>query len=825
MGSSTTRYTSCGRSSRGYYAQRLQMSKTDERGSVQYQSEDHMAILFQMYGSVWARVLPYCIVNTLLVILIEYLHAYHSIDLTFSDQGHMFMATMVSVLIVARSRISYQRYMESRGFISDITKASRELMQHVVTFSRYEIHPQGRQWRMDIAERFITCLRSLVAVLTSGSSAGHAHAWQRVVATASSNNQSQLQSVLEEDDNERSPLVWIIFLRTAIASHVKHLKTELDVNEELKLLDFTADIVSAYHGLMKLINTPFPFPLVQMTRTFLFVWVFTLPFALMSDNERAFSLITIFFITYGFIGLEFVSIELDDPFGDDPNDLDVLELAKVVFEDIYVCIHDIDGEQVARQLRERAEKIMAAKDKKSPTKRTTEKGFDSTTFDANGKRRPLVQQQQGGTGATFFQDSNDENRRISPADNVDVETQHRRQSPHDKPPMWHSQHLPPQQLSYGSTRQVSGGSTGAAGAPSSSLASLQAKLDAERMPLLVKESGGQEKHHVNGNGNVHGGSKLHHTHPLHNQIPKAPSPQHLQQRQQHDRRQSSQRSKSKKSIVTTTDYSARESQSYHHEDQQRQHQHQRSNSINSILTIDSGAAESYHHEDQQHQHPRSNSINSILTTGSSGAGSYSHEDRQRQYQHQRSNSINSILTTGSGGAESYHEDVYLEEWNEEQVPPPPDPPQQRYQQYYDSPNDHDQYHHPLHAGNGMTYSNNHEQPQPPPQPQPSFHLRSLSGTSLPPFTPGYSDDPSYPNTDEMQSQQQQQPPQPQLYYHHDQSHNNNNNGTANSRPISMASSEEDEQDELHGLMLGDNSPQTLNVETKRTRLQQFQAFH
>ena len=53
----------------------------------------------------------------------------------------------------------------------------------------------------------------------------------------------------------------------------------------------------------------------------------------------------------GFVGLEFVSIELDDPFGDDPNDLDVYGLAQVVFEDIYIGIYDIDGKEAAGTLR------------------------------------------------------------------------------------------------------------------------------------------------------------------------------------------------------------------------------------------------------------------------------------------------------------------------------------------------------------------------------------------------------------------------------------------------------------------------------------------
>ena len=89
-----------------------------------------------------------------------------------------------------------------------------------------------------------------------------------------------------------------------------------------------------------------------MTRTFLFLWVFTLPFALARDMEKVYPLtVILFFITYGFVGLEMVSIELDDPFGDDPNDFDVLGLAQVVFEDIYISIYDIDGKQAAHALK------------------------------------------------------------------------------------------------------------------------------------------------------------------------------------------------------------------------------------------------------------------------------------------------------------------------------------------------------------------------------------------------------------------------------------------------------------------------------------------
>ena len=67
-----------------------------------------------------------------------------------------------------------------------------------------------------------------------------------------------------------------------------------------------------------------------MGRTFVFVWAFTLPFVIVQDISNIYAACcALFLMTYGFIGIELVSIELDDPFGDDPNDLDVMAMAQV----------------------------------------------------------------------------------------------------------------------------------------------------------------------------------------------------------------------------------------------------------------------------------------------------------------------------------------------------------------------------------------------------------------------------------------------------------------------------------------------------------------
>jgi len=101
--------------------------------------------------------------------------------------------------------------------------------------------------------------------------------------------------------------------------------------EKIKLLDHVKCLVDAYEELLVIASTPLPFALVQMGRTFLFLWIFSMPCVLVGHvfKEVYSAIIFVFFLTYGFVGLEFVGTQMLHPFGDDENDLGVTSLAQV----------------------------------------------------------------------------------------------------------------------------------------------------------------------------------------------------------------------------------------------------------------------------------------------------------------------------------------------------------------------------------------------------------------------------------------------------------------------------------------------------------------
>ena len=81
--------------------------------------------------------------------------------------------------------------------------------------------------------------------------------------------------------------------------------------------------------------------------------VLTLPIALQPDAGGSIvpHIFAVFFLTYAFLGLEVLSIELENPFGKDLVDIDNLGVAKLIFEDIYSMVDIIDGPEWSMKLR------------------------------------------------------------------------------------------------------------------------------------------------------------------------------------------------------------------------------------------------------------------------------------------------------------------------------------------------------------------------------------------------------------------------------------------------------------------------------------------
>ena len=102
------------------HVKQKEQKKEKKRGGyrvhrVSYTAQNHVQILFRIYGSAFPIVLPFVFANVAWTLCVHYLKYFDILDLTFhSSTGHSFMGLLVSFLIVSRSQISYNRFMEYR---------------------------------------------------------------------------------------------------------------------------------------------------------------------------------------------------------------------------------------------------------------------------------------------------------------------------------------------------------------------------------------------------------------------------------------------------------------------------------------------------------------------------------------------------------------------------------------------------------------------------------------------------------------------------------------------------------------------------------------
>jgi len=295
-----------------------------------YDDRNHFSVLTQLYGSVWPHVLPFCIVNMCITLVVFYFLK----DYTFAPAGHHFMSMILSFLVVSRAKITYSRFMEARGYLEECYKSCRELVQHMCVLTQEDVSEGAQVWRHNVAYRTILLLRVTMAAIEFESQ--HSNPWEIPELTQtdqqdmtemlflqdfSTRKRSSIKALQHSDKDHflreecfRAPLLLAYALRKEIMEQRSgaFLEKEFDhVNEELKLLDCVTEFLKAFHGLGKLVETPFPFPLVQMTRTFLFVWVFTLSLVLCHDNTSRYpfdALLMIFLTTFGFIGMNIVVV-------------------------------------------------------------------------------------------------------------------------------------------------------------------------------------------------------------------------------------------------------------------------------------------------------------------------------------------------------------------------------------------------------------------------------------------------------------------------------------------------------------------------------------
>lgn len=128
----------------------------------------------------------------------------------------------------------------------------------------------------------------------------------------------------------RCPVALAFFLRERIFMHMNEgMNTQpWGIKERfiVELIDLIMKLLLSYEDVTQIITTPIPLPLAALCKTLVFVFMASMP-AFLNYHETLFSNTVLpVTVTVAMLGIDAISTEIENPFGDDTNDLDVLEV-------------------------------------------------------------------------------------------------------------------------------------------------------------------------------------------------------------------------------------------------------------------------------------------------------------------------------------------------------------------------------------------------------------------------------------------------------------------------------------------------------------------
>jgi len=266
----------------------------------------HRSVFFSLQGSVWPNVLGWCIFNTTVTYFVWIWKHDYGYDVTFANTGHDLLSLLISFLIVSHVSTAYARFWEARDYLARAFATCRKLSQKVAVYTM-DLDPiMANEYRSSIQKWLLELMTTSMDVIEDEKQAVFFS--QGACMETNSDDKKVLNKKLLGNVSsfryQQDPMEIAGMLQAAIMSHEKVLGSNHLIRFELELLGLVSTYVDLYQQLIKFSTTPIPFPMVQMGRTTLFVWIFSLPGVLVHNiNSLIPNLVLIFFITFGFLGL------------------------------------------------------------------------------------------------------------------------------------------------------------------------------------------------------------------------------------------------------------------------------------------------------------------------------------------------------------------------------------------------------------------------------------------------------------------------------------------------------------------------------------------
>mmetsp|Transcript_39052 Transcript_39052/g.78840 ORF Transcript_39052/g.78840 Transcript_39052/m.78840 type:complete len:351 (+) Transcript_39052:96-1148(+) len=335
-----------------------------------YDPRSYTDVLFRIRGSIF----PSILFRVCAVALVELIAVYWSHNSEYlqqnpiPDDAHKIFGFLVGFLLVFRSTIAHKRYSEGISLLSSLQNHSLELTRKVALYcipgtGKLGLTKDGVEDAEGAAK--LRAVRDLVRRLTVQLAVLVGTDIQRD-AFSSPNKSDGPTSFLGEEAE------WLAIAETSdlftadeveayrqagrhyVALSARNLENALfpmfkdhfpHVNIYRECITPVKGIVSVWCDCIVTAQTPVPFPFVHLSKLFTFIFLFTLPFALVGDLGWN-TIAAVLTLSTGYFGLDAIATEMEHPFGADMNDLPVAESILRLEQGTRVLMSQQEGENL-----------------------------------------------------------------------------------------------------------------------------------------------------------------------------------------------------------------------------------------------------------------------------------------------------------------------------------------------------------------------------------------------------------------------------------------------------------------------------------------------
>jgi len=242
---------------------------------------------------------------------------------------HNLIAIPLGFLVVFRSSLAYDRYWQGRTAISGVIGDVKEFIRKVIAF-------------LDGNESEIVALRrELIRLILAQAGLIVLHVQQEFNEAALHKKKINLtrKEIERLTHEENRPEFFAMYITCKLAEIAK--RGYLSDKRLAMLETVVTDMVDYYSEADKIKSTPFPMPYAQLCKVFIIAFCLTVPFPIATIFDW-FAAAPTALIAFGFFGIDEVAIQLEDPFGDDDNDLPLHEWYRALIKESNSMIAEID---------------------------------------------------------------------------------------------------------------------------------------------------------------------------------------------------------------------------------------------------------------------------------------------------------------------------------------------------------------------------------------------------------------------------------------------------------------------------------------------------